>query len=372
MTTILASNPDVGAAGLPGSFRFAPVEEFAETTSAIWPALKIPKLAIEAEIERLAAGNADCDGRRRSAIVHPSSKWNSLTPGIRATLEVILPGECFSVRPQSSSSVSLSILGRCHADVDDRSFPVNRYDVWSVPNLARQTYRNDSSETHARLTFSDAPLFEQLWAHYVEETAAPGGRPPSPRQRDPRADLSFPLRTAPAAVKTYHAFVDPEIVEQVPVHWPWEEVHEFLATLDKSHEDWRASMIALLWNRATGRTNGSTNSLTAFMSGGVYQNWQDGHYDMARTHRHSITAVNYALTGNWRTIVEGEEILWGPGDLVITAPAWGRHSNGTCDREAYTFTVQDASLHGALNSSVHQEYMNRPPVLLGSHAGFEA
>jgi gentisate 1,2-dioxygenase len=55
----------------------------------------IPREAIEAEIARLGAVERPADGRRCAWIVHPAADPASpgLAPGIRVSLEVLLPGE---------------------------------------------------------------------------------------------------------------------------------------------------------------------------------------------------------------------------------------------------------------------------------------
>jgi gentisate 1,2-dioxygenase len=340
-------------------------------SSALWRPMKVSKAEFDAEIARLSAGPRNGEGRREALITHPDSKNHSLTPGMRAHLEVILPGEEVVLPVENSSAVGLCLAGEGTCEIDGHAFTVGQYDIWSVPNMAAQRYANHGKTPHVRLRFTDAPLLEHLWAHFVDPAFKANEN--ADYQRNAHADSVHKLSSGGGCIKNYHAFVDPEVVPQKPVYWRWAEVRAFLNSLDKNHPDLRAAIIALMWNPATGRTNGSTNTLTAWMSGGEDPNWKaPGSWTMARSHRHTVTAVNMSLMGRWRTVVEGQDILWEPGDMVITAPSWGRHSNGTFDRESYTFTVQDNALHAALNTSLMQEYLNRPPILLGSHPGFKA
>ncbi|MGH7091573.1 MAG: hypothetical protein ACREFQ_22000, partial [Stellaceae bacterium] len=49
----------------------------------LWPAIVIPKEAIDAEIARLSALPRPANGRRRSLIVHPANRLSTgLAPGI--------------------------------------------------------------------------------------------------------------------------------------------------------------------------------------------------------------------------------------------------------------------------------------------------
>jgi gentisate 1,2-dioxygenase len=341
-----------------------------DETAPLWSAVKITKEEIDAEIDRLAGLPEPQNGRRRSLLVHEDSTWGSFTPGIEVAIEVLCPGEEARPYAHNGSSVGFCIGGEGEAQIDDDVIGFSRFDVWSIPNMAVWQHRNTGKDVQARLMFSDAPLLRLLRSHYVD----PDFRRPEvgPHERDAEADRFYPMPSGGGAIKPYQAFIDPELVEQRPLVWKWDEVRAHLNSMDKSSLDWRVASIAMLWNPRTGRTHGSTNTLTAWMSGGRDPQWTESKFRMARSHRHSVTAINYSVSGQWRTVVEREDIRWGPGDLVITAPGWGIHSNGTCDEEAYTFTLQDSALHGALNTGLFQEYMRRPPVLLGSHPGFHA
>lgn len=350
---------------------FADASNKKETCSSIWRPIKVDKEDIGAEIERLKSLKMPANDLRRSYIVHPQSTYDSFTPGIRLSIEVIMPGETVELPMTNSSSVGFCIDGAGVAEIDRKQFEIGKFDVWTVPNMVSQSYRNRSDHPHVRFVFSDAPLLEMIHAHFVADKPIEF-ETVQDHVRDPMANFVHDMPTGGGAIKTYHAFIDPEVVEHTALVWKWEEVKDFLNGMDKDQPDLRAAIIAMLWNPATGRAHGSTNTLTAWISGGVTPGWTEPKWEMARSHRHSVTALNYAIMGQWKTVVERQEFLWEPGDLVLTAPAWGVHSNGRCDREAYTFTVQDNALHGVLNSTIMQEYMNRPPIHLGARSGFHA
>ena len=341
----------------------------AEATTAVWPALKVPREQIEAEIARLAGLPTPSDGVRRSLVVHPSSKFRGLTPTIRAAIEVVLPGERTPHVTRSSSCVELCIGGAGIAEVDGVRFDVSKHDTWTVPNLTARQYEASGSEPFVRLVFSDEPLLEYLAAHYVNDgyrAAADGVE----HVRESLADYAYPMPSGGGALKTYAGLMDPEVIRHHPKCWKWDEVKAYLDGLDKSGPDYRSAIIALLWDESTGRVNGSTNTLTAFISGGYDPTWVEGKYRMARSHRPSMAAINYAFAGDWQTVVEGQTIRWGAGDLVLTAPAWALHTNGSSSQQPYTFAMQDAALMASMNASVVQEYVGQQPILIGSHAGF--
>lgn len=69
-------------------------------------------------------------------------------------------------------------------------------------------------------------------------------------------------------------------------------------------------------------------------------------------HRHSINAVRIGLTGSSNfTGVEGEDVVFGPGDLVLTpADSWHNHGNRG-DDFAVNVSVLDLPLSEVLNSA---------------------
>ena len=86
---------------------------------ALWPSVVIPKEAIDAEIERLSTLPKPADGLRRALIVHPNSREPGLglAPGIRVSLDVLLPGESTAPVRHNSSQVNFCIQGSGSANV---------------------------------------------------------------------------------------------------------------------------------------------------------------------------------------------------------------------------------------------------------------
>jgi gentisate 1,2-dioxygenase len=74
--------------------------------------------------------------------------------------------------------------------------------------------------------------------------------------------------------------------------------------------------------------------------------------EKAPAHRHSPNAIRFGLTGSTNfTGVEGEDITFGPGDLVLTPhDTWHNHANGG-DTDAVNLSVLDMPLVNTLNST---------------------
>jgi len=84
-------------------------------------------------------------------------------------------------------------------------------------------------------------------------------------------------------------------------------------------------------------------------------------------HRHSPNAIRFGLTGNTNfTGVDGENITFGPGDLVLTPhDTWHNHGNGP-DEASVNLSVLDMPLVNALNATYfefdYREMENGQPV----------
>src|SRR5713226_6713255 len=93
----------------------------------LWPAIVIPKAAIEAEIETLARLPAPQNGRRSALIVHPYSKppGLGLAPGIQVSINVLQPGERTKPIRHNSTQVNFCIRGRGHSIITANAWDSN-------------------------------------------------------------------------------------------------------------------------------------------------------------------------------------------------------------------------------------------------------
>jgi gentisate 1,2-dioxygenase len=339
-------------------------------TGRLWPALVVPKESIDAEIVRLAALPRPADGRRTSWIAHPSADPASpgLAPGIRVSLEVLLPGEETAPIRRNSTEVGFCIEGEGVLHVQGREIRYARYDVWNVPSMAVHAYRNAGRTRHARLAYSNAPLLEKLGVHVVDarppaeaESAAPAARLAAPGALPPG---TFRLTDEGAHLMPYETLIDPVAVESRALHFPWRAVKEHLDKLDALGERYRGRRLYLLYNPATGRTNGTTPSFFATMClrpPGIVD----------RPHRHAAAAINYYFAGRGRSQVEGRVYEWKAGDLMLSAPGWAIHNHASYDEPVYELTIQDSPLHIAMESLLWHEDLAGPMRVLGASRGFE-
>ncbi len=336
----------------------------------IWPPLVIPAAQIAEEVDRLSSVARPDNGRRSSLIVHPLADGPGLglAPGIRVSLDVLLPGERTAAIRHNSSQVCFCIEGSGFSVVGGNKIAFERYDVWYTPALTTYVHVNDTTQRQVRLTYSNAPLLEKLRVHYIDE------RPPeeSPvRVAAPEAAASphpvahvFPMGDGGPMLMSYERLINPEVVEQQPLHWPWHEVKHELDKLMALGQSYRGRRLYLLYNPATGRTNGTTNSFFATMTvrpPGIVD----------RPHRHASAAINYFFSGSGWSRVAGRRYEWAAGDLMLTAPGWSVHNHASNDEAVYELTIQDSPLHLAMDSLMWQEDLKLTPRLLGSQRGFD-
>src|SRR5271154_7476659 len=116
------------------SFRFIDRTGASAPPISLWPSVVIPKEAIDAEIERLSELPRPANGLRRSLIVHPRSAEPGLglAPGIRVSLDVLMPGESTAPIRHNSSQVNFCIDGAGSANVAGKRFAFGLHDVWNT------------------------------------------------------------------------------------------------------------------------------------------------------------------------------------------------------------------------------------------------
>jgi gentisate 1,2-dioxygenase len=340
------------------------------TAAPLWPAVVIPKEAIDAEVARLAAGPRPANGRRRSLIVHPDNRLShGLAPGIEVALDVLKPGERTVPYRQNSTQVNFVIGGAGHAAIGGKRFDVALHDVWNTPSMHAYWYGNDGTDLLVRLTYSNAALLETMNVHYVEENPPPVEvvREETMTAEDQKRRTSpfgtFKLGEDGAYLMPYEALINPPTVESKALHWPWAKVKPELDKLEALGKDYVGRRLYLLYNPMTGRTNGCTPSFFATIT------IRPPHI-VDRPHRHTSAAINYYFHGTGRSTVEGKVLEWKAGDLMLSAPGWAVHNHASHDDYVYELTVQDQPLNIAMESLLWQESLKLPLAVLGQQEGF--
>ncbi len=322
---------------------------------------------IEAEIERLAALPRPANGRRTAQIVNPAvGLGNGLAPGTAVSLSVLAPGERTRPIRHNVSLVNFCIRGRGTSVIDGKRIRFEQFDVWNTPPWSVYEEVNDTTELQVRLTYSNAPLLEKLNVHIIEEEPDENPRPEAGGPRpDPEEHPygTFELSADGAFLMPYEKLIHPDVVRMQALHWPWKKVREQLDKLTALGSSYIGRRLYLLYNPATGRTNGTSHTFFATMCVRP-ANIVD------RPHRHTASAINYFFKGSGSSVIEGKRYSWKAGDLMLTAPGWAIHNHSSHGQDVYELTIQDSPLQIAMGSLLWQEDLEKPPEVLGTTGGF--
>jgi gentisate 1,2-dioxygenase len=351
--------------------------EFVDLTGQPAPTQKpgapvvIPKEAIEAEVARLASLPRPANGRRASLIRNPESGvGNGLANGTAVTLSVLEPGERTAPRRHNSAEVNFCIQGGGYAIVGGKRIQFGQYDVWNTPSWTVYEHGNDTRERQVRLTYSNAPLLEKMNVHIVEDDP-PAQSTTTDTDPDAAAHAhagrnpfgTFPLTEDGAYLMPYETLINPEVVPHRPLHWPWTLVKQHLDKLAALGKSYVGRRLYLLYNPATGRTNGTTNNFFATITIRPPSITD-------KPHRHTAAAINYFFSGSGYSMVDGKRYTWKAGDLMLTAPGWAIHNHSSNDESVYELTIQDSPLNIAMGSLLWQEDLSHPMEALGATGGF--
>ena len=347
-------------------YSFVDRSGIAEPKLELIPAVIIPKEAIDAEVERLASLPAPANGRRVSRIVNPmTGVGDGLAPGVAVSLSVLLPGESTAPIRHNSSQVNFCIRGGGEATVDGKVIPYRQYDVFNTPSWVIYEHRNNTEELQVRLTYSNSPLIEKMKVHVVEEDPKETGKK---KTYDEHSSAQSPFGTFPisddgAFLMPYEKLINPDVLKYHPLHFPWDRVKTELDKLMSLGQSYRGRRLYLLYNPATGHTNGTTSNFFATMCVRP-KNIVD------RPHRHTGAAINYYFQGSGYSVVEGVKYPWKAGDLMLSAPGWAVHNHASLDEDVYELTVQDSPLNIWMGSLLWQESLDQPIESLGASEGF--
>jgi gentisate 1,2-dioxygenase len=329
--------------------------------------LLIPKAEIDAEIERLA--EQPFRGSRRVEIVNPALLGNGgLYPAVTVSINVLLPGERTQPHRHNSSVVNFGIQGSGKSIIGGRTIDWGRYDTWSTPPWMVHQHVNDSDEVQVRLSYSNSGLLDLLGVHVYEDTE---NLDPNQPLGDAIAEGELSARGETiaedgAALLTYEQLISPDPPYQPALYWPYEEIHERLQTLRSLGQEYKGRRLFLMYDRTTGRTQGTTSTFFATITmrpAGIVD----------EPHRHTSAAVNYIFSGKGWSIVGGEKYEWGAGDLMLTAPGWMNHGHATYEGEdVYELTIQDSPLQIAVGSLLWVENLKDDRTeALGVTKGYE-
>lgn len=330
------------------------------------PPIVVPKEAIEAEVERLASLPPPANGRRVSLIVNSlAGAGNAFAPGTAVSLSVLKPGEATRPIRHNSSQVNFCIRGGGQTRIAGKCIRYEQYDVWNTPGWAVYEHVNDTDDLQVRLTYSNSALLEKMQVHVMEEDppVAAAAEESSAKSHASNPFGTFQITDEGGYLMPYEKLISPDVVPNKPLHFPWKKVKQELNKLTSLGKSYVGRRLYLLYNPATGHTNGTTANFFATMCVRP-KNIVD------RPHRHVASAINYYFSGSGYSIVEGKRYNWKAGDLMLSAPGWAIHNHASNDEDVYELTVQDSPLNIWMGSLLWQENLSQPMEALGATGGF--
>ena len=239
----------------------------------------------------------------------------------------------------------------------------DRYDVWNTPSMDAYVIDNKTKARQVRLTYSNAALLEKMNIHFVDENPPAGALEPAKAQGP--AENTIRTRSEPSSSPTaptscrMRSWSIPTSFRRSRCFWPWQSVKEHLDKLEALGQSYRGRRLYLLFNPATGHTNGTSHNFFATMCLRP-ANIVD------RPHRHTAAAINYYFEGSGYSVVEGTRFDWKAGDLMLSAPGWAIHNHASNGAPVYELTIQDSPLNIAMGSLLWQENLSQPLAVLGA------
>ncbi len=332
------------------------------------PPVVIKKKEIDAEIERLASLAPPANGRRESRVAHPlTGTGDGLAYTIGVSICVLKPGERTRPMRHNAALVDFCIRGRGHTIIDGSRINFDQYDIWTTPPWSVFEHVNETDQVQVRLSYSNSPLLEKLNVYIAEDDPQMNLTAAGTQEKFDSTKISpfgtFPLSEDGGYLMPYEKLINPDRIEVKPLHWPWEKVKAELDKLRDLGKKYVGRRLYLMYDPATGRTNGTTHTFFATITIRP-KNIVD------RPHRHVSAAVNYYFHGRGYSTVEGQRYEWEAGDLMLSAPGWAVHNHASKDEDVYELTIQDQPMHLALGSLIWQEDLRGEPKLLGLSSGF--
>ena len=337
-----------------------------------WPTVVLPKAQIDAQIESLASIDRPSDGRRAAAVNHPMNTGPvpSFAPGIDVHIVVLKPGEKSEPMLRNSSFVDMCIRGTGSVTSGEKTFQVEKFDVWNTPSMQPVVYSNHGDDLFVRLSYSNTPLLERLEVHFTgqvqaQSSASDEDNAIAEQQRNARnAAKPILIGTEGAQLMGYEWLVDIDTIDSKMLHWPWKEVSPHLNNVYGLDLKYTGRHLYVLYNPATERRIGTSHSFFATIA-----KLPPGKVD--KPHRHTSAAINYIMWGHGKSVVNGERIEWKEGDLHFSAPGWSVHNHASREEGFTALTIQDHPLHIAMESLLWQETLKSPILKLGSERGVQ-
>ncbi|MHA6262911.1 cupin domain-containing protein [Arenibacterium sp. CAU 1754] len=248
------------------------------------------------------------------------------TSSIYLGMQLLLPGETAPAHRHTPSAARIIVEGRGgFTVVDGEKLPMKDGDLVLTPGGEWHDHGHEGSEPVIWLDALDLPLFVYLEGSYAEEAElqAQRNRPDASMVEYLAAGLA-PTRRIGAAPRRYPM-----------MRYPWVRTEKALREMAKYGDDGVAELDYI--NPETGQDVLPTMGFTAMMLAA-------GQSDEPPLR--STSAAFHVVKGTGRTVINGQEITWGPKD-TFSAPVFADIAHHA-DTEAFLVRIHDRPLQDKL------------------------
>lgn len=247
------------------------------------------------------------------------------TPTLWAAVQILLPGEVAPAHRHSQGAIRFILQGEgAYTTVEGEKHVMRRGDLVLTPPWLWHDHGNVGQEPTIWFDGLDIPLVGSLDASFFEQFH----------------EQAQPARDAPRHRWSY----------------PWPETRPALMRLGEGDAS-PFDDLALQYLDASG-------SPVLPTLGCWVQRLRPGVH--TRAHRHVSSAVYVVFEGSGFSVLDGEGFGWGPGDMFAVPPwTWHEHANGSSEREAILFSIQDAPVLRALGlyrEEAYEAHGGRQPI----------
>jgi gentisate 1,2-dioxygenase len=271
--------------------------------------------------------------RRALQLFNPGlgGRW-ATTNTMIAAVQLLLPGEVARAHRHTPTAIRFIMSGEgAYTAVDGERVYMAPGDLILTPSWAWHDHGNETAGPVVWMDGLDVPLVQAMNAMFFQLCEV----------------VQVPLtRPNQASARLFgHVGLSPTWVKERPRSSPlllysWEQTRRSLAALGDfggdAHDD-----IALEYTHP-----GTGGALLPTMACWI-QLLRPG--SRHKAHRHTGSAVYYAVEGSGETIIDGCRFAWGRGDIFVL-PSWALHEHANCSpREpAILFSIQDRPVLEAL------------------------
>jgi gentisate 1,2-dioxygenase len=266
------------------------------------------------------------DERRALQLFNPGlgGRW-ATTNNLIAALQLLLPGEVARAHRHTPTAIRFILEGSgAYTAVDGERVYMQPGDLILTPSWSWHDHGNETDKPILWMDGLDIPLIASLDAMFFQfysKAQVPATRPPN---------ASKHLHG--------HTHLGPTWIKEKPQASPlllysWDRTREALDAL-RDQQGSPFDGIALEYRHP--QTGGPVMPTMACW----IQLLRPGERTLA--HRHTGSAVYYAVKGQGETVMEGQRFVWSKGS-IIAQPSWVAHEhvNTSASEEAVLFSIQD-------------------------------